>query len=521
MRAFCYCRVSTEEQSTDDHYSLDNQERKAKDYAKLKNWRILRTKKDVASGKDTNRSGFQELVQAVEAHEIDLVLVYRLDRLSRNVRDVYDVLDLMKQHDVGFVSITEGFDTTTAMGRAMLGVAAVFAQLTREMIAENVKDGLMRRAESGKWNGPKWNPPYGYRYVVGGTIEPETDEAEIIRRIFQWFAYDKWGTSKIARTLNLQGVRKDCGIRGSGQWRQAKVWQMLQNPVYIGLLTAGDRLVKGEHEAIVDGSTWELTRQMVAERKKCAPRTKASPHLLSGLVRCGKCKRALVAQFAKYKTNGGEKRFVGFRHPPNEFSGDKYCPGVYHRGDTLEEGVICAILELASRPDLKDMATAAVMNRLQDDTAPLKDESSRIQGRLAELEKLFDEWAERLDRHMIDEGQFQRHNTVLLEERQKLKARLAEVNLKLSEGERLEVSLAQVQEALRDVPAVWDSLEFEEKREIVKLLVERVEVHPDHVELHFHHLPVQELKTRRSGRQYQRRCKADTHAPAKEAEINA
>lgn len=75
------------------------------------------------------------------------------------------------------------------MGRAVLGVAAVFAQLTREMIAENVKDGLMRRAESGKWN-----PPYGYSYIAGGTIELKEDEAEIVRQMFAWFTRDKWAT---------------------------------------------------------------------------------------------------------------------------------------------------------------------------------------------------------------------------------------------------------------------------------------------------------------------------------------
>ena len=117
MRAFCYCRVSTEEQSTDDHYSLANQEKKAKDYAKVKGWQVVRVHKDVASGKDTNRRGFQELVAWIKAREIDLVLVYRLDRLSRNVRDIYDMLDLMKEHDVAFVSISEGFDTTTALFR--------------------------------------------------------------------------------------------------------------------------------------------------------------------------------------------------------------------------------------------------------------------------------------------------------------------------------------------------------------------------------------------------------------------
>jgi DNA invertase Pin-like site-specific DNA recombinase len=67
MRAFCYCRVSTEEQSTDDHYSLQNQEKKAKEQSKLKDWRIVRIRKDVARGKDTNRSGYQELITTSSA----------------------------------------------------------------------------------------------------------------------------------------------------------------------------------------------------------------------------------------------------------------------------------------------------------------------------------------------------------------------------------------------------------------------------------------------------------------------
>src|SRR5258708_29568374 len=109
----------------------------------MKKWQIIKARKDVASGKDAERNGFRELRADVLARRIDVVLVYRLDRLSRNVRDIYDFLDTIRNHDVAFVSVTEGFDTTTAMGRAMLGVAAVFAQLTREMISENTKDGLI------------------------------------------------------------------------------------------------------------------------------------------------------------------------------------------------------------------------------------------------------------------------------------------------------------------------------------------------------------------------------------------
>lgn len=139
---FIYCRVSSEEQANDNHYSLENQETRGRDYCKSRDWRVADIRKDVASGKDAHRDGFQDLRNAVESEKAQVVIVYRLDRLSRNVRDIYDSLDLIAKHNVGLVSLCESLDTTTAMGRAMLGVMAVFAQLTREMIAENVKDGM-------------------------------------------------------------------------------------------------------------------------------------------------------------------------------------------------------------------------------------------------------------------------------------------------------------------------------------------------------------------------------------------
>jgi site-specific DNA recombinase len=512
MRAFCYCRVSTEEQSTADHYSLGNQEQKARDYARAKGWTIARVRKDVASGKDTDRPGFQDLLSAIRAREIDLVVVYRLDRLSRNVRDIYDVLDAMRKHDVGFVSISEGFDTTTAMGRAMLGVAAVFAQLTREMIAENVKDGLMRRAESGKWNGPKWNPPYGYRYVTGGTIEPVPEQAAVVRDIFRWFTESKWGTSKIARYLNTQGVRRECGMKGSGQWHQSKVWETLQNPVYAGKLNAGDRLVEGSHERLIDEALWSATQEMVASRRKQAPRTKASPHLLSGLVRCGTCGRLLAAQKASYDTSSGKRRYVGFRHSRNEFAGERHCAGAYHRGDTLEAAVIEALFDIARTSGIRQAALEEARKRSETEGAPLRAERERLESRLADADRKFGEWARRLDEGIIDEAQFKAWNETLRAEKARDAGRLREVEEKLGADQHLDVTVAELERVWEDLPQVWENLEFEERRELLRLLVEKVSIFPDHVDLQPHHLPLRTLETRRSGRVYRRKATANAVA---------
>lgn len=73
--------------------------------------------------------GFQELVGDIKQGNIDVVIVCTLDRLSRNVGDIYDFIDLTQEYNVDLVSLTENLDTTSPVGRAMLGVMAVFAQL--------------------------------------------------------------------------------------------------------------------------------------------------------------------------------------------------------------------------------------------------------------------------------------------------------------------------------------------------------------------------------------------------------
>ncbi len=96
-RVFVYCRVPNEEQGTGKHHSLDYQEEKARLRIKEKNWMLLKVRKDVGSGKTTERQpGFEELVQDVEQENIEVVTVYKLDRLSRNVSDIYGFTDLIQ-----------------------------------------------------------------------------------------------------------------------------------------------------------------------------------------------------------------------------------------------------------------------------------------------------------------------------------------------------------------------------------------------------------------------------------------
>ena len=107
------------------------------------------------SGKNIERPDFQRLLQDIKLGLIKRVIVYKLDRISRSIVDFAKLMELFKQYNVEFVSCTEKFDTSTPMGRAMLNICIVFAQLERETIAERVQDNMLMLSYTGRWLGGK------------------------------------------------------------------------------------------------------------------------------------------------------------------------------------------------------------------------------------------------------------------------------------------------------------------------------------------------------------------------------
>jgi len=101
-----YIRVSVlKEEGVSPEMQLD----KAKQYCRLHNEKSQVFQDLDFSGKDTNRPGYQAMVNAIKAGLISKVVVYRLDRLSRSLKDLILFIDLLRESQTEFVSITEQF----------------------------------------------------------------------------------------------------------------------------------------------------------------------------------------------------------------------------------------------------------------------------------------------------------------------------------------------------------------------------------------------------------------------------
>ena len=155
MEDFIYARQSVDK---DDRISIESQIELCLREVGNNPYRVFRDKG--YSGKNTERPDFQDMMAAVRAGGARRIIVYRLDRIRRSDLDFANGICELQKYCLLFVSITERFDTSTPIGKAMLMIVMVFAQLERETIQQRVMDAYRSRSRKGFYMGGR--VPYGF-----------------------------------------------------------------------------------------------------------------------------------------------------------------------------------------------------------------------------------------------------------------------------------------------------------------------------------------------------------------------
>jgi site-specific DNA recombinase len=198
-----YIRVSTTKQD-ESGLSLEEQKRRIEAWAVAQDLKLEQVYEDGAeSAKNLDRPEVQELLRRVVAGEISHVIVYKLDRLTRSVRDLYELITVFQRHNVAFCSVTESLDTSSAIGRAMVGLIGVFAQWERETIAERTIMALSAKRRRGERLGG--HRPFGWK-TKGKKLVPDEEEQAVLKAILKGVAEGR-GYSEIAGILNRKGIQ--------------------------------------------------------------------------------------------------------------------------------------------------------------------------------------------------------------------------------------------------------------------------------------------------------------------------
>ncbi len=185
-RCAIYTRKSSEEGLEQDFNSLQAQREACEAYVasqRHEGWKNLATAYDDGgfSGGSIERPALRQLLADIEAGQIDIVVVYKVDRLTRALSDFARIVEIFDRHAVSFVSVTQAFNTTTSMGRLTLNVLLSFAQFEREVTGERIRDKIAASKKKGLWMGGF--VPLGYE-ADGRTLNINPNEAETIQTIF-------------------------------------------------------------------------------------------------------------------------------------------------------------------------------------------------------------------------------------------------------------------------------------------------------------------------------------------------
>ena len=272
IRCAIYTRKSTEEGLEQEFNSLQAQREACEAYIKSQkheNWQLLPTEYDDGgySGGNMERPALKRLLQDVQNGLVDIIVVYKIDRLTRSLMDFSKIVEVLDKHKASFVSITQHFNTTTSMGRLTLNMLLSFAQFEREVTGERIRYKISASKKKGMWTGGP--VPLGYD-AKNKKLVINPDEAETIKFIFEDYKKTR-SQFETLRHVNLKGLKpktwetKSGKIVGREVFNHAMISNILNNPIYLGVVAYKGELYKGQHKAIISQELWDETRKVKKE----------------------------------------------------------------------------------------------------------------------------------------------------------------------------------------------------------------------------------------------------------------
>lgn len=316
MNVVAYCRVSTDK--SDQLNSLETQKEFFQSYCFRNNDTLIHTYADegISGTKIKNRKEFLRMMEDAEKGTFHQVIVKDVSRLARNTVDLLQSVRKLKSLNIETTFITSDMRT---MGNSefVLTLMGAMAQEESSNTSKRVKFGKKENAKKGRVP----NIVYGYDKTSGDyfNLTVNTEEAKIVRQIYDWYTEEGYGTNKIANMLNERGIttKRNC------QWSQNAVSRILKNEIYIGKIIngkeeisdflTGTRKEKEKKEwlvtdrpelAIIDENQYKQVQNILSDRNVSFHTTKerqSNKYIFSTLIKCADCGFSFRRMERKYK----------------------------------------------------------------------------------------------------------------------------------------------------------------------------------------------------------------------------
>lgn len=467
------------------------------------------------SGCNTARPQFQQMLADARKKKFDAVICYRLDRVSRSIGDFSAFIGELESLGIGFVSLREQFDTSTPMGRAMMYIASVFAQLERETIAERVRDNMLQLAKTGRWLGG--NAPTGYASAQIEAVDrhgnakkayklvPVEREVGLVKLLFR-----KYTELSSIRKLETYCVQNDIKSKNKRALSRFALTGILRNHVYVradgrvydylaengytlycarescngvnGLMAynkinggtgelrgVSDWVVTiGAHEGLIDASEWLSAQETLNRNKAKTFRGNGNSNcLLSGLLRCGVCGSPMRPKVAR----AGSDAFV-YMCVLKETSKRTKCGICNINGNTLDAIILSEAQGFSFDTAEISHKLIAVKTKIRRDGTETPGEAALLGEKIRMNKQAIHSLLDSVAEHGQTSGTsyIMARIDELAAKNERLQGALAE--LAASDAKKRDGS--DILEALRSLGSALDAATVEEKRRFLRSIIERV-----------------------------------------------
>jgi site-specific DNA recombinase len=361
VRCAIYTRKSTEEGLEQEFNSLHAQREAGEAFIKSQKhagWTLVSKHYDDGgfTGGNLDRPALQRLLEDIEDHQIDCVVVYKVDRLSRSLLDFARLVDRFDQRSVSFISVTQQFNTTTSLGRLTLNILLSFAQFEREIIRDRTSDKMSAARRKGKWVGG--TPVLGYDVdPAGGRLIVNEKESRHVRDIFALYLQHH---SLLAVVAELARRRWKTKSRTSQEGREhvgrpftkASLRLLLTNAVYSGKVEHRGVMYAGEHASIVDPALWQAVNAELRAGHRTGSEAVREPQnaLLAGLLLCKSCQCPMIPT---YTVKPG-RRYRYYVCQTARQKGWSACPTKSVPARMIEDSVVDQLRTALQAPETRD-----------------------------------------------------------------------------------------------------------------------------------------------------------------------
>ena len=517
--------------------SIDNQVEMCKDYASkyfdnIKDYFIYED--EGFSGGDTDRPQFKLMMNDAKNKKFDVLICYRLDRISRNIADFSTLIESLEQYDIAFVSIKEQFDTSTPMGRAMMYISSVFAQLERETIAERIKDNMLQLAKTGRWLGGITPTGFDSKEIVyidpSGKerkmfkLTPIPEEIATIRLIFTKFLELDSLTQ-----LETFCIQSNIKTKNNKDYSRFALRNILNNPVYgvadkdtydyfvdndydvysdlseftgtKGVMAYNKTIQKknttnklrdstewivavGKHPGIINGKDWIKVQNMIDRNKsKTFRKVKNTESLLSGILKCEHCGSFMRPKMGRINKDGIQVFY--YLCEMKERSKRTRCDVKNINGVDLDRLVIDELKKLS-------LEGSSLSTTLLKDKVSITSTQSTLIAEMEQIKTSINNNSKSIDNLVknLSQGEESKAAKYIInqindldEENSKKKERLLELEEKANINKSKKTNIDIVDDIMTRFNDMIDSADVIQKRNLIKSVVDKITWDGDNIDI--------------------------------------